>query len=590
MLKKIKNILKEHWLAIILAGLMGIMVSLPNLLSVYNIGIKDFKGIYPIYVDDAEHYLARTREVLDGHPGLGNVYFKENKNVPYMAPPLAEIILANLAKFFKISIPTLFAINNFTLTIIGFLLMYLALFSVSKSKLLSILLILFFYLISPRQVSRPIIAQLVLPLLFLSPYFIWRFYNSYNSSKTYLFISLTALITGSLVYISPYYWSALFVLFNFVLLARSYLKKDIRFYFKNLFCFLLIFGVSTIPYLINLFKAMRSPWYGETIKRLGLIDTHWPGSLNNALLIIIALLAAALIYKKIEKSKLLFCLTILFSGIILNWQNVITGKYLLFSTHYLDITVFFVLLAVGIIASEIIKIINARDSNIRAIASILLLATVVSLLGLQNRNEVGFLFNSAYDKSKMEKLQKMADTFDWLNNNTVKDSVLFTLGGDGYTRNILYPIYTYNNLYYGGVPGMSLISNDELLERYLISNIFNDDFAVDFVKNNAYRIRAVEFISQYQKKIVKDKVLSFITRKKYPDPIMIPDSFNDEAINKFVEIKKINPEQALKKYGIDYILLSLDDPEYASQREKLKQLSFLKPIQEINNILIYKVN
>ena len=100
MFRKIKELIIFHWLIIIVAVIIGFVVIRPNLEAISGVGVNTFKGIYPILTDDEEYYFARTHEALEGHRGMGNVFLKEHKNKPFMAPPLAENFLPVLPKYF----------------------------------------------------------------------------------------------------------------------------------------------------------------------------------------------------------------------------------------------------------------------------------------------------------------------------------------------------------------------------------------------------------------------------------------------------------------------------------------------------------
>ena len=93
MFKKTKEIIALHWLIIIMAIIIGFIVVRPNLEAISGIGVDNFKGIYPILTDDEEYYFSRVHEALEGHRGMGNVFIKEHKDKPFMAPPLAENFL-----------------------------------------------------------------------------------------------------------------------------------------------------------------------------------------------------------------------------------------------------------------------------------------------------------------------------------------------------------------------------------------------------------------------------------------------------------------------------------------------------------------
>ena len=55
----------------------------------------------------------------------------------------------------------------------------------------------------------------------------------------------------------------------------------------------------------------------------------------------------------INKTKLHFIYLALGTGLLINWQNLITGKYVFFSIHYLQPSYLFVIIALGMLLSEL---------------------------------------------------------------------------------------------------------------------------------------------------------------------------------------------------------------------------------------------
>ena len=102
----------------------------------------------------------------------------------------------------------------------------------------------------------------------------------------------------------------------------------------------------------------------ETARRMGLIDTHWPGAFYNTFPVVCALILVVFARKMIiNKTKLYFIYLVLGTGLLINWQNLITGKYVFFSVHYLQPSYLFVIIALGILLSEI-KFSKQQKKNI----------------------------------------------------------------------------------------------------------------------------------------------------------------------------------------------------------------------------------
>ena len=61
-------------------------------------------------------------------------------------------------------------------------------------------------------------------------------------------------------------------------------------------------------------------------------------------------------------------------------------------------------------------------------------------------------------------------------------------------------------------------------------------------------------------------------------------------LQSYQEVKKVSVEKALKKYEIDYILLDRNLEDGKRIETELKKEKFLEPIEEFDNIIIFRVN
>jgi len=344
MFRKTKELIIAHWLIIIMAIIIGFIVVRPNLEAISGIGVDNFKGIYPILTDDEEYYFARVHEALEGHRGMGNVFLKEHKNKPFMAPPLAENFFAGIAELFNISIPELFALCDFVLPFIGVILLYAVFYSMTASKKIALGSALFFYLIFIREAGRAINQQFTFLFLFTGLWLIWKIYSSDFNKKTLKYHFWFSVIFSVLFYIYPHFWTPLLALYGISMLFKTILNKQWKGAMQGLGVFLIFFVLFCSYYFYNLFLALNNPAYLETARRMGLIDTHWPGAFYNTFPIACALILAVFARKMIvNKTKLNFIYIALGTGWLINWQNLITGKYVFFSIHYLQPSYLFVI-------------------------------------------------------------------------------------------------------------------------------------------------------------------------------------------------------------------------------------------------------
>lgn len=592
MLRKIKEIAVLHWLIIVVAIIIGFVVIRPNLEAISMIGFHNFKGIYPILTDDEEYYFSRTHEALEGHSGLGNVFLKEHKNKPFMAPPLAENFFASIAKIFHISIPTLFMLSDFVLPFLGVILLYAMFYSMTASKKIALGSALFFYTIFIREAGRAINQQFTFLFLFIGLWLIWKIYISDFNKKALKYHFWFSVVFSVLFYVYPHFWTPLLALYGVSMLFKTIREKKLKEGIQGLGVFLISFAVFGSYYFYNSFLALNDPAYLETMRRMGLIDTHWPGAFYNTFPIVCAFVLVVFARKIIiNKTKLHFIYLALGTGLLINWQNLITGKYVFFSVHYLQPSYLFVLIALGMLLSEM-KF--PKQQNKKNVASFVLVIAgavfIISMLFYKSFDGIKLVFTIKTSPEHMLELQKESEVFDWLNANAPKDSVVYFLGKGDFGGN--FPIYTNVNLYYGGLPTSFLVSDSEIIDRWLRQNLFNDEINEEYLRDQrkTHTLLANRFIDNYQNKMVRRKIVRFFTSYNLAEPELVPDWYTDLLLQKYREVKKVSVEEALKKYEIDYILVDRKTEDNKRMESKLKKEKFLELIKELDNISIYKVN
>ena len=71
--------IRKHWAAFFLAVVLGFLMILPFLYFKTTLG-NEYKRVLNQVVDGELFYMARIKDVIDGHPILGNAYLYEHKN------------------------------------------------------------------------------------------------------------------------------------------------------------------------------------------------------------------------------------------------------------------------------------------------------------------------------------------------------------------------------------------------------------------------------------------------------------------------------------------------------------------------------
>ncbi len=579
------NLIKKHWFIVPLALIFGLAIVFPTVFSVMEAG-RSFRGIYPTMNDDEQYYLGTTREVYKGHYNSGNPFIKELKNKPSLTQSLSEIILSGEAKLFGFSVPKTFAINDFILPFLGVILLYALFFNITKSRTISAVSSSVFFLVFLNTFGRPISPQFNFIFFIYGLLLLWKIFSKDYDFKTSATLNVSlAVIFGCLVYIYPFYWSTIIVLYVVNSLILAVWQKNFRYWIKNWMIFGVVSVLIALPYALNLLKSVADPSFAEASLRNGFIFTHRPGAFVNVALLGFCLPVLFLIRKDfIEKRKLFFGYSLILSGIILNWQNIITGKGLQFSSHYYMVTILFVFLVIAICAESLSEyFVKYKKFDFKKASVIFLMAVLLFFIFYRQKREI-FTFANFVHPSEISDIQNSMIIADWLNKNTAQDSVVYALGQN---YDLLLPVYTHNSSYWQTYAGMYLMSDDELENRWVIQNFFEDIKRDDVYGNRGIWIN--KFIDTYQSKESRRKILQFITGKKYPETVLMEQKYVDVVLDKYAKFKKEGFEKALKTYKADYVLVDFGDEKYKNLENKFKQYTFLNLSATLGSVSIFKV-
>src|ERR1051325_4711459 len=91
-----KDLLRKHWVVLILAATTSLIVAFPQIyfrIDHRNDGI--YKGIE--LLPDSP-WSARVREVQDGHPQFGSIYYEDGKNDPYLFQPFGSMLVSYMGE------------------------------------------------------------------------------------------------------------------------------------------------------------------------------------------------------------------------------------------------------------------------------------------------------------------------------------------------------------------------------------------------------------------------------------------------------------------------------------------------------------
>jgi len=538
---------------------------------------SNFRGVFPAVVNDAMFYYARINDVVNGHSSLGNAYLFEHKNSLPQQLFLAEYLLASPIKWFGLNINTAQLVYNFLLPAIAFLLTYSALFLILKSRFWSIIFsgFLFFglYLLA---FIRPISPQFNFIFWLTQFIFLWLLLGKPNSRRLLI---LNIINFGLLFYIYPYYWTFYLIFFAVFVVLNLIVSK----YFHNPnYGSRAMLGIAVggfilaIPYFYLNYSTYRLPEYTETLTRLGMIYTHFPSGFRIVFYTLFGLLCLVLaLWKKIISIdiKAIFLVSGILASLVAVNQHLITGRNFEFSSHYDMAAVFFLIFAIAYLLKNYLEIFSNITIHRCIVMGIILLVIGLTFYGFFNYSkQVLAVINAESIYS-----QNYAPVFDWLNKNTVKDSVAYTNSD----ISSFIPVYTADNVYYIREANLFYVSDSEVFDRFILNNFF-ETFDKSFVIENDRAVYGVRYIDAYGHSVQANKLRRLLGLKPEPE-IYLPEEAIQKVIVRAKELQKGDFAKEIKKFRIDYLVWDKNkNPEW-----QINSKNFI-PVFQSGNLIIFK--
>ncbi len=581
-LRVAQQITHTHILILLGALCTALLIVSPHIRAWNLIGSENFRGVYPIFSDDEITYQARIKEVVEGNLALGNPYIKEHKNDPFIMPPLAEWAIASIVTLTGTSVPFITSASDFVLGFINFILVYVLFSILTGTKKIALFYTILFFIAFLSTFGRPISPQVNTLFLFLGLITITKIYVIKGETSWKLKYS-AGLIAGITCFISPYYFTALLAFAGILFTAQSIFEKSYKPFTKNIPWFLAGFLPLASLYAFFHIRASTLPFYDETMSRYGVMHTHIPGSFTNMVIGGIVLTLLIFCHRFLSARLYTYGVAGIVTVFVLNWQNIITGTSLQFSSHYLMVTVLFVFLALAIIHTEYV----AKVTNLKIFyrtAVVLGCVCIVSLVMHNQKREFLNIFNMPYSQAMLLQEQSKMDVFDWLNIHTSPDSVVYALGG-GY--DFLLPVYTKNNVYFNFYAALYPASHKETEERWLAQHTFDPVMSTAILNDAQREFWGNRYIDIYQSSENRKKILLFLTHTPYVAGDMVPDTQIEYMYTRWHEIQTQPKINILSRYDLEYILLSPDYIYYDEVKNQLDELPFLKNVVAFNAGIIY---
>lgn len=585
------NFFKRHKLALIVSFIVGLIALAPHIIFPLQLG-EDYKGIYMMQTANETEYLARIKEITDGHWKLGSVPFYEYKNNPsLMAPNVLDFLYAGANYVSGISISNLVITSKFFLPPLFFFLIYFLIRRLTRSKeLLSnkinaiaggFLIVLGYDIVdysslfsyikgagSPSDFllwTRPINPILGGMLIFGFLLVFWKLYKNDTAGRKSKYLIFLASILFALAIMSYFFSWGIILSFLAIFGLFSLLSKN--WLLLKRVSLVVFFGVLfSAPYLYNIYLAAKNPLYKESAIRTGIFYGR-ELFLNKFLILSLFIFAVVslLIFHIKKKNKedrsffkekwWLVCLAMITCGFVALNQQMLTGQtvwpyHFVQYTIPLSITAIFVALYNFSLYSGVFKKTWIAIS-FAAIAGSLSFGIYTQAMAYKNNFEI------------YKERQKYAGVFDWINKNAGKDCVILTSERLFLTKALT--IYTRCDTYLSDFASF-VMPTDRLWHNYLVY------------------LRLIGVGAEEIDKYVEEKNGDILTYLYAAQPMAKPEFLIEnkkislKMANDYKEFLKKDFLEELKKYKVDYFII-----------ESQKNYPFLKglPLYFSENFSIY---
>lgn len=558
----IKEFLQRHRPLVVLMSIVLVLTTIP-LLDIYLVLGDAWQGILPNFTDELN--FARMHTIGEGNLTNGNAYYFEHRD----GPPLVIFggaWLNAIPLLLGLSFNFAIAINFIIWTLAFAVTLYLLFRELRVSRWVSVFGTVLIYIESYSHVWRPVNLQPVFPFYFLFYFALIRLIRE-QSRKNIIFLGC---IIGASFYIFAYLWQialiALGLLFLYALVRKNWLLMKSAFFSSILGC---VIGLP-VP-LYALWLSHTSPYFWESVARLGLVNTHLPMAeviYTGGWIGVVCAFLAILYYRSRalrESSEfVLLCTFIAISGLglwVMQGSNVITGKLLETGEHVPRFIFPWLLLCTISLAVFLWERRASLSRGVRvfSIATLLLLSVV-------NACYVHEFFSpfliSNIDHELWETQQLYAKPFAWLQQAEKDPVVVWSDPHDDLAR--VLPIFTRHfvlNTFWGM---LELVPENEVQERYLVSQYFNKPTVEDLKSHREMllylgRHDLPHYAKTLERGIKICRILYFWDKEKDCGTVQTPqellgEKFFADLETKFTTDVVPNIHEYLKKYHVSYIL------------------------------------
>jgi len=567
----IEAFLKRHLPVSVLVAVVLALTLIPILDTHQVLGDK-WQGIPPTFTDET-FYHARVNMVVEGMPG-GNPYFFEHRNDPSLVIFAGTWINA-IPQLLGIPLSAALVINMIIWSLAFALVLYWLLRELRVPSWIAVISTVLIYVQSYAHVWRPVNLQPVYPFYFLFYLALLRLIREQSRKN----VVLLALATGATFYLFAYLWQAavitLGLLFLYALVRKNWNLA------KATFTASFVGGLIGLPVpLYALWLSHTSPYFWESVHRLGLVNTHLPmaevvysGGWIGVVLAFLALLCLRVRALREDPAFTMLGTFVAVSGLglwVMQGSNLITGKLLETGEHVRLLILPWLIFSLVSIGMYLYRR-RAELSRSMQIISIIVLALVMAV-SLQITYKRFSSFLPAHIHRDLWETQALyAGPFTWLEEHEQEPVVVWSDPADFLSSNL--PVFTRHFTLYTYFGMLELAPEGEIRERYLVSQYFNDPTAQELKQVSAMELYLGRRDLPHQAKTIEReikvcRILFFWDSGKDcgtppTSADLLGDQFFVDLEKRFATDIKPNIKAYLAKYHVSYILKDrLLDPEY----------------------------
>jgi hypothetical protein len=529
---------------------------------VYFVLGDQWKGFFPVFGDETFYY-AHMQTIAEGHYNDGNPYFFEHQN----GPPLvifAGAWISALPLLLGLSFNLAIFVNFILWSLLFATVAYLLYRELSVSPWLSVSGVVLLYLQSYQHIFRPANLQPVYPFYFLFYLALARFLREQSKKN----IVLLALVSASTCYLYSYLWQVVAVTLG-LLILYAFARQD-WILGKASVSAALLGGFLGFPAVLYTFwLSHTSPYFWESIARFGLVYTHIPmaeifysGGWIGLVLIFLVVLYWSTPTLRTQEFRFV-CLFISVTGLglwVTQGSNAFTGLLLETGEHIKVLILPWLLFVSPMLGSYLWRyrsslILPIRIFSVATIGGLVLLSAYYTYARF-----VPFVTITESRRTLWVAQQHYVKTFEWLQSNEKDPMVIWSDPQVSINTNLStftrhYTLFTTAGMWH-------LVPQEELLERYLVSQYFNKPTKEDLKRDMAVylgRQDVFHIAKTLEREIKVCRLLALVIGDKNCGTIqnsteVLGEAFFDTLEQKFKEDIQPNIFFYIKKYHVSYLL------------------------------------